>query len=144
MPGFSVREARDGDIDGIARLSFAEDPDKPHDLEQFRRAWNWLHRENPCPQGKVLVGVDAGNDAHVIGHYAIVPFAFQRRGQHAAMGGFLCRLLVAESSRNTMLFPQLEMSMLRGYAGWGMDFAYGLINRPLVLKAHLYFKFKDV
>jgi hypothetical protein len=43
-----------------------------------------------------------------------------------------------------MLFPQLEMRMLKGYAGWEVGFAYGLINRPLVLKAHHYFKFNDV
>jgi hypothetical protein len=144
MAGFTIRDARDDDVDGIARLSFAEDPAGAHDLDAFRRAWGWLHRENPCEQGKVLVGVDGTDDGNVLGHYAIVPFAFRRKGQPFTTGGFLCRLLVAESSRNTMLFPQLEMQMIKGYGDWGMDFAYGLINRPPVLKAHLYFKFKDV
>jgi hypothetical protein len=43
-----------------------------------------------------------------------------------------------------MLFPQMEMRMIKGYGEWGMDFSYSLINRPLVLKAHLYFRFRDV
>ncbi len=142
MAAFAVREARETDVDGIAQLSFTDEPAGDHDVEAFRRCWKWLHGENPCKQGKVLVGVDA--DERVVGYYAIVPFHFRRDGQPFASGGFVCRLLVAEALRNQLLFPQLELKLLKGYPAWGMDFAYGLINRPLVLKAHLYFKFKEI
>jgi hypothetical protein len=143
MPSLEVRDAAESDIDGIARLSFAEDPAAARDAETFARMWKWLHQENPTPGGQVIVGADESS-GEIVGHYSMLPFRFRRHGQPFATGGFACRLLVAESHRNQFLFPKLELKLLGDYPKRGIDFAYGLLNRPLVLKAHLFFKFKAV
>lgn len=143
MASFQIRPGHESDLPGIAQLA-AEDVTAAgdRDPEVFSRCWRWLYHENPSPAGFTLVGVTP--EDRVVGHYGLVPFPFARSGERFATGGFLCQLRVAESMRSQFLFPQLEMRMLREYGPRGIDFAYGLINRPAVLKAHLYFKFKPV
>ena len=143
MASFVIREGKETDLPGIAQLA-AEDETSAGDRnpDVFARCWRWLYLENPTQAGHTLVGVTP--EERVVGHYGLVPFSFRRNGEPLGTGGFLCQLRVAESMRNQFLFPQLEMRMLREYAPRGIDFTYGLINRPAVLKAHLYFKFKPV
>jgi hypothetical protein len=135
MSGFSIRDATPEDLPGIAELYFRVEADRSLDEAGYSRWWHWLHRQNPSGPGKTLVAVD--DTGRVIGHYAIVPFEF--RGFKA---GFLCQLMVAEEFRTQLVFPRLELQILKDYRPCGMDFAYGLINRPLVLKAHFAFGFK--
>lgn len=143
MPSFVVRDAGEADLPGAAQLAFEDSPTGPHDAEAYARQWKWLHWANPWQRAKVIVGVDAG-DGRVVGHYAMIPFAFRKGGQPLGRGGFLCELRVAEACRKTLLFPQLELTLLKSYVPEGFDFAYGLLNKPHVLKAHLAFKFKPV
>lgn len=139
---FVIRDGQEADLPGITQLAAEDETAGERDPAVVARCWRWLYAENPARPGFTLVGVTP--DGQIVGHYGLVPFAFNRNGQPFATGGFLCQLRVAESMRNQFLFPQLETRMLREYGPRGMDFAYGLINRPAVLKAHLYFKFKPV
>ncbi|MGB7157925.1 MAG: hypothetical protein WBD40_07650 [Tepidisphaeraceae bacterium] len=143
MASFAVKDAQDAHLPGIAQLAFDENASAARDVEAYGRLWKRLHWSGPYQRAKVLVGVDTETD-RVVGHYAMIPFAFRRDGQPLGKGGFVCELRVAQACRNTLLFPQLELKILSSYVPEGLDFAYGLINKPDVLKAHLAFKFKPV
>lgn len=142
MASLVVKDAQEPHLPGIAQLAFDEHPSAPRDVAAYARLWKWLYWEGPYQRGKVLVGVDA--EERVVGHYGMIPFAFRRNGQPLGRGGFICGLRVAQSHRNTILFPQLELKLLASYEPEGLDFAHGLLNKPHVLKAHLAFKFKSV
>lgn len=142
MASFVVKDAQEPHLPGIAQLAFDEHPSTPRDIPAYARLWKWLYWGGPYQRSKVLVGVDS--DERVIGHYGMIPFAFRKGGQLIGRGGFICGLRVAQSHRNTILFPQLELKLLASYEPQGLDFAYGLLNKPHVLKAHLAFKFKAV
>src|SRR4051812_28762483 len=131
---FVIRDAQDSDLPGIAQLYFDIEHPADRDVEKFSRMWRWLFRES-ASSARAFVGVD--DDNRVIGHYGMIPFEFVREGVRFGTGGFLCRLMVAEAYRKHVLFPHLELKMLGGYRAAGVDFAYGLITRPAVLKAHL-------
>jgi hypothetical protein len=143
MPSFAVTDAREEHLPGIADNAFEENPSLPRDVDAHTRLWTWLHRGGPYGPAKVLVGVDTDTQ-RVVGHYGMVPFAFRKNGEPLGKGGFVCGLRVSPDFRQTLLFPQMELKLLASYVPEGLDFAYGLINKPDVLKAHLAFKFKQI
>ena len=73
----------------------------------------------------------------------MVPFRFLIDGE-SLLGGFVCQLMIDEDYRKELLFPKMELKILREYKNIGIDFAYGLGNRAEVVKAHLSLGFKKI
>lgn len=134
MPKFNIQEGRSSDIPGISRLFFEVEQESHVDNAEFAAWWKWLYKKNPYSIQKVLIGVD--EEDNVVAHMAMVPFKYLKKGQFQ-MGGLICQLMVAEEFRKELLFMQMELRILKEYKDTGIDFAYGLLNRPKVLNAHL-------
>jgi hypothetical protein len=130
---FKIREATPADVADVAHLFCRVEEIVGADEEAVGRWWHAQHFENPSGPSLVLVAHDP--DIGIVGHIAAIrtPFVHEER---ALVGGFLCQLMVADSHRRTLAFPRLETALLRRYHDEGVDFLYGLINRPEVLKAH--------
>jgi len=141
MPKFNIQEGKSGYIPGISRLFFEVEKENNIDKKEFPSWWNWLYKNNPHSIQKVLIGVDTEDT--VVAHMAMVPFKFVKNGKFF-MGGLICQLMVAEEFRKELLFMQMELRILKEYKDAGIDFAYGLLNRPNVLKAHLALGFRQL
>ncbi len=141
MPKFNIQEGRSSDIPGISRLFFEVEQESNVDNIEFAAWWKWLYKNNPYSIQKALIGVD--EEDTVVAHMAMVPFKYLKTGQFF-MGGLICQLMVAEAFRKELLFLQMELRILKEYKEAGIDFAYGLLNRPKVLKAHLALGFRQL
>lgn len=71
----------------------------------------------------------------VVGSHLCIPLPF-RVGNRALVAGLGSNLLLAEKSRSTVNFLNVQREYLRGYAPAGLQFVYGLVNRPGVLSLH--------
>jgi|GEM_PF-1868714 len=140
MPVWSIREVRDNDIMGIARLRTEIKEFRPISIDGYVSFWRWLIKANLHSIQRAIIAVKGDE---VIAHYAMVPFGFLGNGK-PLMGGFLCQLMVAEAYRRDLIFPKMEMKFINEYRQGGYDFIYSLSNRPHVVKAHLAFGFTKI
>lgn len=138
MANYIIREANQDDISGIALLRHTIKEFRPIETEEYISFWNSYIKGNPYLIQQVLVAVNEKRE--IVAHYAMVPFKLLKEGE-LLLGGLLCELMVHEEYRQELLFPKLELKILRGYKDLGIDFAYGLANRVEVIKAHLSFGF---
>jgi predicted N-acetyltransferase YhbS len=138
---FEIRRGHEGDAPGVARLHAGIWPDEFPDDAAYIAFWRWLFQEYPGSGSSVLVGEAPGGE--IVGHGALIPYRFRMHGRDC-QAGFICQLMVKEEFRRELLFPRLETSLLRDYPRKGIDFVYGLINLPQVLKAHLAFGFRGL
>ncbi len=138
---FQIRRGREEDALGVARLHAGIWPDEFPDDAAYIAFWRWLFQEFPGSEAAVLVGEAPGGE--IVGHSAIIPYRF-RMHEKQCQAGFVCQLMVKEEYRRELLFPRLETSLLRDYPQEGIDFVYGLINLPQVLKAHIAFGFQSL
>jgi hypothetical protein len=138
LPTYALREAarHDAAAIGILLRTVEGEDISP---ERYAEWWSWLFEKNPNGTGRAYVGESSAGE--VIGHYGLVPFRFLM-GTAQRTGGFVCQLFVHEEYREELVFPRLELTLLKCYERAGCDFAYGLINRPRVLEAHLAFGFR--
>lgn len=141
MPNYSIRKPKDTDIEGIASLHQKIWPDDFKQEDEYFVFWKWLFENNPLSIQKALVGSD--NNNRILSHCALIPFSCNVLGKEYT-GGFICQLMVDEHFRKELLFLQMELKLLKEYEKAGMEFVYGLINIPEVLKAHLVFRFKKI
>ena len=141
MAKYTIREAQQDDIQGIARLRHEIKEFRPIETEEYISFWNTLIKSNPCLPPKVLVAVNEQKE--IVAHYAMIPFKFLKDGE-LLLGGFLCQLMVHEDYRRELIFPRMELMLLKEYKGIGIDFAYSLGNRAHVVKAHLSFGFSKI
>ncbi len=141
MPEFSIHKGRDEDVGGIARLHAQIWPDEFVDTKAYALFWRWLFQEYPGPKGVVMVGTDSYGK--IVGQNALAPIKFLSH-EKIYSSGFICQLMVDEDFRKEMLFPKLEIALLSKYKESNIDFVYGLINIPQVLRAHLAFGFKQL
>ncbi|MBV8716025.1 MAG: GNAT family N-acetyltransferase [Chloroflexi bacterium] len=140
-PHYRLREAIDADVPSIARLYARVEPDDPVTSDEYARTWRWLHQANPTGRSKVLIGVDSAGE--VVGHVALVPFAFFADGTECT-AGFPCQLMVDERLRRTLLYPQMVKQLFREYPEAGFDCAYAQIVRPRVLQSNIALGFKPL
>lgn len=138
---FHIRRGHEGDAQGVARLHAGIWPDEFPDDAAYISFWRWLFQEYPGSEAAVLVG--EAPEGEIVGHSALIPYRFQMHDKEY-QAGFVCQLMVKEEYRKELLFPKLETSFLRDYPQKGIDFVYGLINLPQVLKAHLAFGFQSL
>jgi GNAT superfamily N-acetyltransferase len=138
---FQIRRGQEGDAQGVSRLHAGIWPEEFPDDAAYIAFWRWLFQEYPGSEAAVLVGETPGGE--IVGHSALIPYRFQMHDKEY-QAGFVCQLMVKEEYRKELLFPRLETSLLRDYPQKGIDFVYGLINLPQVLKAHLAFGFQSL
>jgi hypothetical protein len=138
---YIIREAGQDDMSGIAWLRQTIKEFRSIETEEYISFWNSFIKGNPHIIYKALVAVNEKNE--IVAHYAIVPFKFLKDGE-LLIGGFLCQLMVHKEYRQELLFPKIELKLLREYKDIGIDFAYGLANRAEVIKAHLAFGFHNL
>jgi len=138
---YVIRKIKDEDILGIAQLHCEIWPDDFKENEKYILFWKWLFKENPCSIQEVLVGADTKEK--IIAHCSLAPFRFLINGR-LFTAGFICQLMVNENFRKELLFPELEVRLLKEYKDSSIDFVYGLINKPRIVKAHLAFGFKKI
>jgi hypothetical protein len=134
MPPFRIREGGRDDLPGIAELYLETGLDRDMTVDRYTAWWEWLLLQKPSAPGKTTVGVDAAG--RIIAHGAMVPFRFLLGGE-SRMGGALCQLMVSKQFRKELAFLRLETAILRDYHTAGMEFAYGLVTIPPLLKAHV-------
>ncbi len=141
MAKYTIREATDDDIRGIARLRLRIKEFQLIGEDEYVLFWKSFIKENPCAIKKALIAVD--DQDKVVAHYAMVPYKFQKNGK-LLKGGFVCQLMVDEDYRQELIFPKMMMKMLREYKSLEIDFAYSLSSRPEVVKAHQSFGFRKI
>jgi hypothetical protein len=140
VPRETVRDYREGDLDGIAALQLHVEPDMRCPPREFADLWRWMYRDTPFGVFKVVVGED--ESGAIVGHEGIMPYALSLNGERV-VAGITCNLIVAEHLRKTMLFPRLVNALCKGYPAAGFAFGYGP-NRPKMLKAMLALGYRDV
>ncbi|HTD38576.1 MAG TPA: hypothetical protein VK669_13785 [Candidatus Limnocylindrales bacterium] len=136
----TVRDYREGDLDGIGALQLAVEPEMRCPPREFVDLWRWMYAQTPFGVFKVVVAQDAAGA--IVGHEGIMPFALSIGGA-PVVGGITCNLIVAESLRGTLLFPRLVAALVKGYPGAGFAFGYGP-TRPKMLKAMLALGYRDL
>jgi hypothetical protein len=117
----TIREAGPGDVSGIVHLLRPHEPEDGAEADGLRAVWHWLYQANPCAVGKVLIATDPSD--RIVAHEGVVPFRYRVAGR-LATAGLPCKLVVEESHRRSMLFPRLELRLLRGYPEQGIDFLF--------------------
>ncbi|HEX3551356.1 MAG TPA: hypothetical protein VHT53_13310 [Candidatus Elarobacter sp.] len=140
MPRETVRDYREGDLDGIGALQLHVEPEMRRPPREFTELWRWMYRDTPFDAFKAVVAEDDAGT--IVGHEGIMPFALAFRGE-PVVGGITCNLIVAEHLRKSMLFPRLVNALCKGYPAAGFAFGYGP-NRPKMLKAMLALGYRDL
>ncbi|MFC2170961.1 hypothetical protein ACFLQJ_03170, partial [Calditrichota bacterium] len=141
MKKFTIRGTQPEDLSGVGRLSLlrGEDPEIKTE-EQYIQWWNWLYKDNPHGITNSLTGVDeVGN---VQGHIGFVPYLYRIYDKKYLIG-FIIQLMVSEEYNHTLLFPSIEIKLLKEYTKYGLNFANGLVNRPHIIKAHCAIGYKE-
>ena len=138
MAKYTIREANDDDIRGIAKLRLRIKEFQLTGEDEYTLFWKSFINDNPCSIKKALIAVNDQN--RVVAHYAMVPFKFLK-DEKLLMGGFVCQLMVDEDYRQEFIFPKMMLKMLKEYKDLGVDFAYSLSNRSEIVKAHQSFGF---
>jgi hypothetical protein len=136
-----VRRASPADRAQIAELYASVEAGHPVGPEEFQRVCAWLLEKNPFGEALTLVG--SNPTGTIAGHLALQPIPFFLDGTAGIAGG-ACQLMVAETARQSLLFPALVRTAMRGYTDVGMDFTFGLTNKPRVLRAELALGFRAI
>lgn len=131
---YIIREFREGDLLGVIQLQYPYERDNCEKPQHLASIFRQLFQNNPHPIRQVLVGVD--NEERIVAHCAVVPFKFIKEGT-ALWGGLPCKLVVAENFRKTLLFRDLELTLLKQYNPAGLDFLYAPVANARVLASHL-------
>jgi hypothetical protein len=136
----TVRDARDGDLEGIGALQLHVEPEMRCPPSEFADLWRWMYADTPFGRTKAVVGED--EHGTIVGHEGIMPFDLSVRGA-LVRGGITCNLIVAEALRATLLYPRLVSALLKGYPAAGFDAGYGP-TRPKMLRSLLAFGYRDL
>lgn len=138
---YTIREFRESDLPGVIQLQHPYEGDGCDKLQNVASIFRWLFQNNPHSIQQVLVGVD--NQERIVAHYAVVPFQLIKGGA-TLLGGLPCKLVVAEDFRKTLLFRDLELTLLKQYKSAGLDFLYAPVAKARVLTAHLALGFQSL
>lgn len=141
MAKYTIREANDDDIRGIAKLRLRIKEFQLTGEDEYVQFWESFIKDNPCSIKKVFIALNEQN--RVIAHFALVPFKF-RKDEKLLLAGFVCELMVDEDYRQELLFPKMLLRMIKEYKGIGVDFLYSLSNRSEVVKAYRSFGFRII
>lgn len=138
---YTIREFRESDLPGIIQLQYPYEREGCEQPQHLVSIFRCLFQDNPDSIRQVWVSVD--DTDRIVAHYAVVPFKFIKGGT-TLLGGLPCKLVVAEDFRKTLLFRDLELTLLKQYKSAGFDFLYALVVKPRVLAGHLALGFQSV
>lgn len=129
----AMRDVEVGDLPAVYRLYRSVEPEDRITQEAFERWWRWLYLDNPTRSGFALGSFSPSGEN--LGHVALSPFSFTVDGEPVTVG-FSGQLMVAESQRQTLLYPTLIKQLLKTYPQHGCEFCYSEVTRPRVLAAN--------
>ncbi len=135
------RDAVDSDLENIAVLARNNEllvP--PLDEAAFARMLHWLHTGAPKGPRLQIVFEDEGE---ILAHFGAVPFEM-KVGAQRIMAAFAANIVIDKVARNKALFFPLQKSFAKLLAQLGYAFSYGVMTRPVALKAHLATGWKKV
>src|ERR1700726_3314131 len=112
----AVRDVELRDLPAVYRLYRSVEPEDEITQDAFERWWRWLYADNPTRAGFAL-GLFGPGGAN-LGHIALSPFGFVVDGERIIVG-FSGQLMVAESQRQTLLYPTLVKELLKTYPQHG-------------------------
>ena len=133
-PTLAVRNVELGDLPAVYRLYRSVEPEDEITQAAFERWWRWLYAESWTRPGFALGSFDSSGE--ILGHAAVSPFTLVVDGEPVVVG-FVGLLMVAESQRQTMLYPLLTKKLLRSYPQYGCEFCYNEVTRPRVLESNV-------
>lgn len=138
---YIIRKFRENDLPGVIQLQYPYEREGCEQPQYLAPIFRRLFQDNPDSIRQVWVGVD--DTDRIVAHYAVVPFKFFKEGI-VLRGGLPCKLVVAENFRKTLLFRDLELTLLKQYKSAGLDFLYAFVVKVRVLAGHLALGFRSL
>lgn len=138
--GIEIRPYQDGDLESVAALQRFVDPDLRCPPKVFADLWKWMYADNPLGPLTVVVAENAAGE--ILGHEGIMPFVLRVDGS-VETGGITCNLIVADTLRDSLLFPRLVKALLKASTRAGFAFGYGP-TRPKMLKSMVALGYRDL
>jgi GNAT superfamily N-acetyltransferase len=123
-PKWIVRAFRDGDEKGILDLWEAVYPERPYQVEQWTRWWQWMYRDNPCGRGKICL---ADYDGQIVGQYAITPMML-KIGDDVVPGSLSLDTMTHPEYRRQRIFETLATAVYDEARRGGTCIVYGFPN----------------
>ncbi|GBF48848.1 hypothetical protein LPTSP4_03480 [Leptospira ryugenii] len=110
------------------------------DFEDFELFVQKMYFENPLRKHYQIVAEENGKP---VAHEAIIPLLYKFKEKTLVLG-LGSNTLIHEEKRDMFLFFQMQNYFFSNYSKSGIDFTYGLVTRPDVLKVHLRTGYKKV
>jgi len=123
--GYTLREFRDGDEEGIFELWQSIHPDDRTGRDEWMKYWTWLYRENPAVEAIIQVAEDNGK---IITHHAIVP-VWLNIGTEQAMGSWGVDAMTHPQYRRQGIWEKVIKEIWVRAADNGIDITPGFPNR---------------